>query len=322
MSSGGQTQTTFQGPPQWIQDAAQGYLNRAGEVAGQDYQPYTGQRVADLSPTTQAGIRGIDGLAHGHPMGDDAVNMTRQTLQGNYSNPYGGMQGGANVSTQRNMYAGENPYFQQQLARGQQKITDAYNRGVSADTTRMFNLSGAFGGSAHQNAIRNNQEVLGEQLGDFTNNMLADQYNRSAGLEESFLGRDFAGQQFNSGMDERAIDRGFQGHENERNRQMQGVGAATGLLGSHRDSLMAALQAGDIERRQMQSLLDSQYGDFQEWRNYPNQQLDIMGNAISRAMGGAGSQTTMTGPGPDRVSQGMGALALGSMFSRPGGGGK
>jgi hypothetical protein len=248
-SSAGPTTTSTNQPPPWHSNAAQGYLNRAGEVAGQDYTPYTGQRVADLSPVTRGSIGGLWDLANGHPMGDDAVNMTRNTLQGNYSNPFGGAKGGANVSTNRNQFAGENPYFMQQLERGQSKIADAYKRGTSADTTRMFNLSGAFGGSAHQNAVKNNEEALAEQLGGFTSGMLNDQYQRSAGLEESYLGRDFAGQQFNSNLGERATDRGFQGHENERNRQMQGVGATTGLLGSHRDSLQAALQGGDIERQ-------------------------------------------------------------------------
>jgi hypothetical protein len=349
-SSSGPTSQVTNAPPAWYSNAAQGYLNRAGEVAGQDYTPYTGQRVADLSPVTRGAIGGLWDLANGHPMGDDAVNMTRRTLQGGYSNPFAGAQGGKDVSTQRNsfgnpnvqsqrnQFAGENPYFMQQLDRGQSKIADAYKRGTSADTTRMFNLSGAFGGSAHQNAVKNNEEALAEQLGGFTSGMLNDQYQRTAGLEEShlgrdfagqqfntnlgaqleegYLGRDFAGQQFNSGLGERAVDRGFQGHENERNRQMQGVGATTGLLGSHRDSLQAALQGGDVERNWMQGALDSNYGDFREWRDYDRNQLDVYGNALSRTAGGVGSTRTEQGPGPDRVSQGLGAFAAANYLGR------
>lgn len=361
-SSSGPTSTVTSQPPPWYSDAARGYLQRAGEVAGQDYQPYTGQRVADLSDTTLAGIRGIYDMAQGHPMGNDAVDMTRRTLQGGYSNPFAG-QGGANVSTQRNQFAGmqnpngnvsaqrnsyggmENPAFRSMLTSGLEDISKAYKEGTSADTTRMFNLSGAFGGSAHQNTVKNNEEALAKQMGQFSSGMLNDQFNRSSGLEESFLGRDFAGQQFNAGLGENAINRlmgseesflgrdfagqqfnsglgeaaanrGFQGHENERGRQMQGVGAATNLLDTHSRNLMNAVQAGGVERNQMQDLLNSQYGDFNEWRNYPNQQLDVFGNALSRSAGGAGSTQTQQGPGPDRVSQGMGALALGNYLGR------
>jgi hypothetical protein len=318
-SSAGPTTTMTNQPPAWYSNAAQGYLGRAGEVAGQDYTRYDGQRIADLSPVTRGAIGGLWDMANGHPMGDDAVNMTRNTLQGKYKNPFADSKTG-DIGSERNKYAGENPYFMQQLGRGQEKITDAYNKGAAADTARMFALSGAFGGSAHQNAVKNNQEVLGQQLGDFTNSMLSDQYTRSAGLEESYLGRDFDGQKFNAGLNENSINRGFQGHESERGRQMQGVGAATNLLDTHSNNLMRAMQAGDIERGHMQSLLDSNYGDFREWRDFDRNQLDIYGNALSRAAGGAGSTQTSQGPGPDRVSQGLGAMAAANFLTRGAGG--
>jgi hypothetical protein len=368
MSQGGQQSSVTNSLPEWYSNSAQGYLQRQGEISGQDYTPYGGQRVADLSPTTQAGIQGIQDMAYGHPMGNDAVDMTRNTLQGNYSNPYAGMSGGSqvgtqrntmmgptpnvNVGSQRNQFQGENPYFMQQLQRGTEKITDAYNKGTAADTTRMFNMAGAFGGSAHQDVMKDNQEVLGEQLGDFTNNMLSGQYDRSAGLEESFLGRDFAGQQFNQGnnamyqdrfndrafqgeenylgrdfagqqfnstMGERGLDRDFSGWENERGRQMGSVGNATNLLNTHSNNLMNAVQAGGIEQNQYQRLLDSQYGDFNEWRDWEQRQNDAFGNALSRSAGGAGSTATTTGPGPDPMSQAFGGLSLASMLGRSGG---
>lgn len=357
MSSGGQTSSVTSQPPAWYSNAAQSYLNRAGEVAGQDYVPYTGQRVADMSPITRGSIQGLWGLANGHPMGDDAVNMTRQTLQGGYSNPFGGVQGGANVSTQRNQFAGEqtpgvgtqrnqyagmdNPHLRTIMDQGQEDITKNYFGAVNNIMSRFKDRNS----SSFQAAQSNAQDNLARQLGQYNAGMMNEQLNRSSGLEESFLGRDFAGQQFNanlgenainrrmgaeesflgrdfagqqfnSGLGERAVDRGFQGHENERNRQMQGVGAATGLLGSHRDSLMAALQGGGLEQQHMQDLLNSNYGDFREWRDYDKGQSDFFGNSLSRAAGGAGSTQTSQGPGPDRMSQGMGALAMANYLGR------
>lgn len=313
MSSGGQTSSVTSQPPAWYSNAAQSYLNRAGEVAGQDYVPYTGQRVADMSPITRGSIQGLWGLANGHPMGDDAVNMTRQTLQGGYSNPFGGVQGGQEVGTDRNQYAGmDNPHLRTMMDQGRGDITKNYFGAVNNIMSRFKDRNS----SSFQAAQSNAQDNLARNLGQYEAGMLNDQFNRSAGLEESFLGRDFAGQQFNSGMGERAVDRGFQGHENERNRQMQGVGAATGLLGSHRDSLMAALQGGGLEQQHMQDLLNSNYGDFREWRDYDKGQSDFFGNSLSRAAGGAGSTQTSQGPGPDRMSQGLGALALTNYLGR------
>jgi hypothetical protein len=312
-SSSGPTTTSTNQPPPWHSNAAQGYLQRAGEVAGQDYTPYTGQRVADLSPVTRGAIGGLWDLANGHPMGDDAVNMTRKTLQGGFSNPFAGAQGGKDVGTQRNQYAGmDNPHLRAIMDQGQQDITKNYFGAVNNVMSRFKDRNS----SSFQAAQSNAQESLAKQLGQYNAGMMNEQLNRSSGLEESFLGRDFAGQQFNSQLGERAVDRGFQGHENERNRQMQGVGAATSLLGSHRDSLQAALQGGDVERNWMQGALDSNYGDFREWRDYDRNQLDIYGNALSRSAGGAGSTQTSQGPGPDRVSQGLGAFAAANYLGR------
>jgi hypothetical protein len=316
---GGQTSSVTNQPPAWLQNAAQGYLGRAGEVAGQDYQPYTQQRVADLSPVTRGSIGGLWDLANGHPMGNDAVDMTRRTLQGGFSNPFGG-QGGENVGTQRNQYGGaDNPHLRTIAEQGRGDIARTFHDATNRTMSRFRDPSDR-NSSSFQQAQGRNEENLARGLTQYDAQLGNAQMDRALGAEESFLGRDFAGQQFNSNLGERGADRGFQGHENERNRQMQGVGATTSLLGSHRDSLNSALQAGDIERGHNQNLLDSQYGDFREWRDYDRNQLDVYGNALSRAGGGAGSTQTSQGPGPDRVSQGMGAFALANFLGRPGGG--
>lgn len=129
------------------------------------------------------------------------------------------------TNVQRNMYAGENPYFRQTVQNTLDDVIGAYKRGTSADTTRLFNLSGAFGGSAHQNAIKNNEEALAKQLGSVANQMYSDQYGRSAGLEEAYLGRDVQGQQFDRGLNsnlyEQMLGRQFQGTEAGIGRDLQ-----------------------------------------------------------------------------------------------------
>lgn len=105
------------------------------------------------------------------------------------------------------------------------------------------------------------------------------------------------------------------GYENERNRQMQAVPAAMGIFSGLGNANMNALQAGGVETNQYQNMLDADYGDFREWRDYPQQQLGIFGNALSQAMGAGGSTSTTQGPGPDRVSQGLGTMALGRLLS-------
>ena len=62
-----------------------------------------------------------------------------------------------------------------------------------------------------------------------------------------------------------------------------------------------------------QSILDQGYNNWLEAKNYPYQQLDVMGNAIRTTMGGGGT-TTMTGPNPNQSSplgSAVGGAALG-----------
>lgn len=138
-----------------------------------------------------------------------------------------------------------------------------------------FNTAGNFGGSAHMQSLGNLNEGYARGLGDAI-----------APIYQS-------------------------GYENERNRQMQAVSGAQGLLGSMGNANMNALQAGGIEQGNYQDILDSMRGDWTEWRDWDQRGLGIFGNALSQAMGAGGTQSTTSGPGPDRISQGIGTLALG-----------
>lgn len=343
--NGSTTTTQTQSLPPWLQGYAENFLNQSQNVANLPYQQYQGQRVADLSPVQTNAIQGLSDLTNGTPSTQAASNMLTQTLNGGFSNPYANQQvsGGGTyqfdpTSGGSNQYVGENPYFQSQLDRGAQDITRNYLNGTSAETTRLFNLGGAFGGSAHQQAIANNQHELGNTLANYENQQRQGQYDRSAQLTESGLNRNLNASQFNANLGNQAFESNAQrglnaqqfnanlgsgAYENERNRQMGAVSGATGLMGAQGQALLNALQGGGIERNQLQDLLSSQYGDFQDWRNYPAQQLGIFGNSLSSMTGSARNTTTNQGlPPPDRVSQGMGILALANMFGRSGGGGK
>jgi hypothetical protein len=343
MSSGGggqQTSTTTQSVPPWLQDAAQGYLGSASQVAQLPYTPYTGQRVANLSPLQQQSIQNIGDLAGGTGSMGAAEGMLQNTLNGGYSNPFtqgvssGGQYGFNPVQAGSNPYSGlDNPYFRQNQQGALDDVVHAYQTATSPDIARMFTMSGTFGGSAHQQAQSNAERELAQQLGRVASGMSGQQYDRSAQLAESGLGRDLSAQTFNANLGNSAFENaaqrglnagqfnanlGSQSYENERNRQMGAVGAATNLYSNLLQGQNTALNAGNTERNQQQSLLDSQYGDFQDWRNYPAQQLGIFGNALGAVTGAAPRTTTSSAdlPPPDRVGQGLGVMALANAFGR------
>lgn len=199
MAGGGQQQTSTTTAEPWdktvpyleqIMKGAQGAFN-----SGVGFQPYAGNTVVGQSPQTQAALSGIESTATaGDPlqsanqqniqnvlgsggMSDwqrQALGQTYQTATGNNNIGtegdwrgllgYAGQQGNAQ-SNLGGMASGANlmgsPAFLEQLDRQSGKLRDDINRGVSG--------IGRYGSAAQGN-------VVGEQVGNFRNNAIANNY--------------------------------------------------------------------------------------------------------------------------------------------------
>ena len=335
-------------------DGNPGLLNRAVGTLNTPYSQYGGQRVAGINEDQNSAMGGIRYLAqNGSDVGDAGSRSVQQTLGGNYlgsnqwSNPetigYNLEQANpaynaAEVGAGTNQYMGENPYFTQQLNRGASKITDAYNKGTSADTRRAFNLSGAFGGSAHQAAQANNESALAQQLGDYTNSMLSGQYDRSANLREADINRQLGVEQFNTGTVDRNVDRFNQADQynvglanqnvdrfnsnrqigaglwdSERNRQSQAANQAINFENQGFNRFGQLMNVGDFQRGVTQQGLEQGYGDWQQQQNWERNNLNWMANLLSQAQGGIGGQATQTAPGYS-VNPVAGLLGAASLY--------
>lgn len=264
-SSEGPTSTQRSGPPAWLAPYAQSFLGAGAQAAQLPYQRYTGQRVANQSPLTRGANRGIAGNMFGSAITDAADNNLLQTLNGNF----------------------DNPFSDQVLAPSMRQASDAFLN-ATGGTSNIFNGAGAFGGSAHLNAQRNNADMLAQNLTDMTGRL------------------------------------NYQNYDSERNRQMSAASQAYQGQNSAMDWLNSALRAGAMDQGYEQQLLDSQYGDFQEANNYPWQQLGRFSDILGRAQGGAGTTTTTQGPAPDRGSQALGGglLALSALTGGGNSGGR
>lgn len=290
-SGGGGSQTLGQ----WAPDIAPWWtsqLSYAEDLKNKPFQQYTGQRIADLHPAQLSGFDNINTLANqgGTVLSRASDDQAYRTLGDSYltgdqKNPW------TNVysTTRENDYSGmANPYFAQVMGQGLDTMADKYQKGTAADTTRMFNLAGAFGGSAHQDAIKNNEEALASQMKQYISGMQNDQYNRSAGLDESFLGRDLQNQQYNQ-------TKGLNAFENERNRQMGMVPMGGQQLNNALGLYNAQVGVGDSIRGYTQDILNQQYGDWQAAQNHPYQMEDWFTGLLSRAQGGMGPSYTQQG---------------------------
>lgn len=288
--------------PYWEQALGMGnYISGLGlnGAPTKQYQAYPGQRIAGINSAQTAALDRITALGLGGNQTTDAANQQTQAtlgdeyLTGSKANPF----------AVANPYGLENPYFDSVVNQGMTDITDKYKQGTSADTTRMFNLSGAFGGSAHQNKMANNEAGLARELGNYNNQMRSGQYDRSANLYENYL------------------NRGAGTFEGERGRQMGAVGAGQNAQNLDLQRYNALLGVGDVYRGHEQDYLNQGYNDWQEQQNYPYKQLDYMTGLLGRAQGGMSPNMTQqqAGYSASPFSQLLGAGLLG--YGAFGGGG-
>jgi hypothetical protein len=259
--------------PYWRQGLEQSRVMR-----DKPYERFPGQRLAGLDPRHLNAAGAVDNFvgSGGSPTTIAANGQAYNTLSDHYltgpgANPF---------ASQGNEYSGmDSPFFRDVMQNNMQDVTEAYKNGTAADTTRMFNMAGAFGGSAHQNKMANNEAGLGRTLSRLATDMSNDQYNRSAGLEESRL------------------TRGSGAFENERGRQMGAIGAGQNEQNLFFDRISKMMGMGDMFRANEQDQLNLGYQDWQDAQNNPYKMMDWFTGILSRAQGGVAPNMTSNQPG-------------------------
>lgn len=247
-----------------------GVLGWASDVAMTPYQNYGGARIASQNNDVWTGQQRVRNMADSGGPSDTAA--ARQAA-GNIAS------GGA---LDANPFMGQNPFFTTGLQNALADVTNAYQQGTAADTTRAFNLSGAFGSSAHANAVDKNQNALARNLSRVANEAFQQQYDRSANMYEGALGRQM-----------QAIPLGFQGQQlsNDMNDRLMGVGQ----------------QNMDYTQR----YLDQNYNDWTQANNWSRNNIGWLAQLLGGAQGSTGLSTQFGGYQPTNYgSQALGAGLL------------
>ena len=248
--------TSSSAMPAWAQPYAQGYLQRAQQVADTPYQAYTGETVAGMNPwQTQAYGAMAQRAMNGSPV-MSAANSTLQNVIG------GGLLNG-------------NPQLRSQIDAAQGDLARNWNNVAAPSWGTANQRSGSFG-------------------------------NAGLAMAENNARNDLQRNMARIGSDMR-----FQNYNTERGYQQQALGMAPTFAANDYADINALQQAGQQYQAQDQRYLTDAYQRFQQSQQYPQQQLDIMGNAIGRAVGNQGTQTTSQ-PGPSTASQLLGGALTGA----------
>ena len=291
MSGGGGENNTVSEfkPPEYTQQLWEKYVNNAGQLTQGEMPRYQGQTVAPMNQSQMTAANMLQNLAvNGTPTGAAANTMLYNTLQGAFDDPY---------ATTLNPYAGMNPYMDQVINASNQKITDAYKLGTAAQLDRAHALSRTMGSSGQQEAQQRNEQALAEGLAANTQGLLSQQFNANAGLAENQLNRASGALQA------------------ERARQMQAAGMGGNQQMNDLQAIQALMGVGDVQRNYQQDLLNAGAADWWNWMQSPYLQQDVLGGALTRASGGAGTTSSqiMGGANPLQSMMGLGLLGA-SMF--------
>lgn len=216
--------------PAWYQEYLRGIAGKATEIAGQDYQPYEGTRIADFNADQQ-----------------NAFNQTRQN-QGSWQTPYSGA-----LSAAQGIQPGVNGYLGTAAGYGQAGVNSAQQfgqQGVNAATQYGTQAVNAVGGPAQawpdQMARYMNPYTAGvvDEIGRLGNRNLTE--NILPGINGTFTGSG----QFGSTRNAEILGRGIRDAQRDISGQQamaleRGYGTSADIFGAdaNRAQQQGSLQA-------------------------------------------------------------------------------
>ncbi len=290
-SSGGnttsQSSTSRVRLPGWVNDAARRNLSAAYQVSSNMMGPYSGQRVADMTPGQLQNVQALQGNV-------GATNPAfgyAQGIAGNVGNYQPGMvNAGYLASTDLSSYM--NPYTQNVINSGlsaldQQRLQSLNQVGDTALKT------GAFGGSRHGITEAVTNASAAQQAGSLASNLMSQNFSQAQAAAQNDLQRNMAMQQLNQAA-------GLQGAQlNLDAANSLGALAAQGQQ-SFLQGIGAASAAQDQLQRQNQAILDAQRQYYGEQQQFPIQQLMLPLQALGMTPYGQTTTTTGTTTAPSQ----------------------
>lgn len=131
-------------------------------------------------------------------------------------------------------------------------MTRAYNNSAVPNLMAQFSAGGAYGGSAHQQAMAESQRQLADQLGQVSTGLRSADYDRRAQLTQADLAR-------NSGLAESQLGRQQDAWSMNRGQELAALGMVPTLNSARYDDARALMNIGSQQQNLWQGLYDQGY---------------------------------------------------------------
>ena len=216
------TSVTKQEIPTELKPLATAYTNKAIDLGNQSYQPYTGQRYADLNNTQNAGI----GMIQNRALTGSATNANAENaLNGVISN------------------GATNPYLDAMYGKAATQVANSVNSNFSG--------AGRYGSGAQA-------DTLGRNLGDLATGIYGgayaqDQNNKLQAIQMAptfgNLAYKDAGQLLNAGQiqqdqSQKPLDFNYQNYQEQQNLPYKQLAAMSGVFNTNLGSSSSTTQSG------------------------------------------------------------------------------
>ena len=284
--------------PEWLEKAGeQIYKDYALPLADQQFQPYTGQMVADLPSQYNTAFQNINA---NQGAGSGAVNnaINNANAMSQYTGAYNPNQVTAGNATLNqynqaalNQYM--NPYAQYVIASGQQAIRDD----ASAQAQNSYGQAALMGALGTREGVRQNDISANRMgmLGEYTGNAMAQNYMNAQnqfnlanqlGLSQQFgnIANQMAVQNQNNANALNAAQFGL-GVNQQNNANLMAQAQLQGALGQQQQQMglqdvNALLKAGQLQGMYDQNVLDARYGEFMRGQQDPFQKLQALNQTV------------------------------------------
>lgn len=310
------SQVTQSNLPEYARPYFERLMARTEAESNQPYAMYPGQRIQGFTPDTQSAFQGYRNLAgYGNPTVDQGAAMAQAAGQralqaGNYQPQMVGTGQWSGQAANRYM----DPYLQNVLDVQQRRATQRYGEQVGQLDTGAQKAK-AFGGSRHgiQSALA--QRDFNQQLSDSEAQGLSQAYQNAQQMFTSDQARTLQARMANQQAGLQGAQLGLQGAQ-------AGIGAAQALgqLGGtqqqlYMDRMKALMGVGTAQQDLAQKGLDIGYQDFINQRDYGRNNLAFMSGILRGIPVSPQSEVTTTTPGPNPLSQMLGAGIAGSQLA-------
>jgi hypothetical protein len=295
-NSGSSTTTTEL--PGYAQPAAQNIISQGTALSQQAIPQYQGQTYAGMNSNQTNAIQGMSNLANSGGV-TGQVSGTVANMANNGGNNYGNVQA-QQATAQQNPYASmNNPYLQQETAAANQQTTQAFNQNAM-NTNAQFAGSGAFGGSAQQNAMNNQNMTLGTALANNSANIYGNAYNTAANAASVNAQLGTSANLANQSAGLQAASLNSNNYNTAQGRALAAAGLAPTLDQSTDNMYNNAYTGGTALQTNAQNQDNAAYQQWYQNAMQPYEQLGIQESALSGALGngaqGVASSTQSANP--------------------------